>query len=205
MENKIEVKGLSKAYGFRKLFSNLSFEIPDRSVFAVLGHNGSGKTTMLRIICGLIPATAGQVNIIRNGKVLSRGERRAVLGLVSPELELYGELTALENLEFFSRVRGLPYDRKKCGELLASLGLKGRGHDLVGTFSSGMKQRMKYACALLHDPDILVLDEPTTNLDEEGLSLVDGIIRRQRQKGIVVMATNEPREVSYADQTLRLA
>lgn len=205
METRIEVKGLSKAYGFRKLFTNLSFEIPDHSVFAVLGHNGSGKTTMLRIICGLIPATAGQVNIIRNGKALTRDECRAVLGLVAPELDLYGELTALENLEFFSRVRGLPYEPKKCRELLTSLGLKGRGHDPVSTFSSGMKQRMKYACALLHDPHVLVLDEPTSNLDEEGLSLVDGIIRAQRQKGIVVMATNEPREVSYADQTLRLA
>lgn len=205
MLNQVEVKHLSKAYTYRKLFTDINVIVPDRSVFVVLGHNGAGKTTFLRILCGLIPATSGEVVFTLDGKALSPSEKRAQIGLVSPDLELYGELTAVENLEFFSGVRGLTFTLDKARELLEMVGLKGRGNDYVGTYSSGMKQRMKYAYALLHDPYILVLDEPTTNLDEKGVALVDSVIRQHREKGIVIMATNEPREVSYADETLSLA
>jgi heme exporter protein A len=205
VSNAVEIKNLSKAYSGRKLFTAVNIIIPDHSVFVVLGHNGSGKTTFLRILCGLIPATAGQVDVVVNGAVLSPAEKRTQLGLVSPDLELYGDLSAVENLEFFCGVRGLPFTLDKAREILEFVGLKGRGRDFVCTFSSGMKQRMKYAQALLHDPRILVLDEPTSNLDEAGIALVDTVIKRQREKGIVIMATNEPREVAYADQTLSLA
>lgn len=205
LQNFVEIRNLSKAYHCRKLFTDVSVTIPDHSVFVVLGHNGAGKTTFLRILCGLIPATSGQVEYTLNGRVLSPAEKRAQLGLVSPDLELYAELSAVENLEFFCGVRGVPFTLDKAREILEFVGLKGRGHDYVGTFSSGMKQRMKYAQALLHDPYILVLDEPTSNLDEVGVGLVDTIIRRQKEKGIVIMATNEPREVSYGDQHLSLA
>lgn len=205
MQNQVAVHNLTKAYTFRKLFEGLSFVVPDHTVFVVLGHNGAGKTTLLRVICGLIPATAGKVEVTLAGRVLDPAEKRAAIGLVSPDLELYGELSAMENLEFFSGVRGLPFSREKARQLLEYVGLKGRGNDYVRTYSSGMKQRMKYAYALLHDPHILVLDEPTTNLDTRGVALVDEVIRCQRERGIVIMATNEPREVSYADQTLSLA
>jgi heme exporter protein A len=204
-ENRVDIKNLSKAYGYRKLFTGLNITVPDKSVFVVMGHNGAGKTTLLRIVCGLVPPTSGRVETVLGGRVMSASERRAALGLVSPDLELYAELTALENLEFFAGVRGIPFNREKAKELLDSVGLKGRGHDYAGTYSSGMKQRLKFAYALLHGPRILVLDEPTSNLDEAGIAMVDGVIRRQREKGIVIMATNEPREVSYADQTVSLA
>ncbi len=205
MANQVVFNKLSKAFRYRKLFTNLDAVISDRSVFVVLGHNGSGKTTLLRILCGLIPATSGRIEVTMEGKLLSAEQRRAELGLVSPDLELYGELTALENLEFFAGVRGLSFNSEKARELLEFVGLKGRGRDYVGTYSSGMKQRIKFAYALLHNPHILVLDEPTSNLDEEGIAMVDSVIRRQRERGIVIMATNEPREVSYADDTLTLA
>ncbi|EEG77755.1 ABC transporter ATP-binding protein [Dethiobacter alkaliphilus] len=205
LQTRVEIKNLSKAYHIRKLFTDVTVTIPDRSVFVVLGHNGAGKTTFLRIMCGLIPATSGQVDYIIDGQVLTPAEKRAQLGLVSPDLQLYDDLTAVENLEFFSEVRGLPFTIDRAREMMEFVGLKGRGHDFVGTYSSGMKQRMKYAYALLHEPHILVLDEPTSNLDEVGVALVDRIIKRQKEKGIVIMATNEPEEVSYGDQTLSLA
>ncbi|MCW3491130.1 ABC transporter ATP-binding protein [Dethiobacter alkaliphilus] len=205
LQTRVEIKNLSKAYHIRKLFTDVTVTIPDRSVFVVLGHNGAGKTTFLRIMCGLIPATSGQVDYIIEGKTLTPAEKRAQLGLVSPDLQLYDDLTAVENLEFFSEVRGLPFTIDRAREMMEFVGLKGRGHDYVGTYSSGMKQRMKYAYALLHEPHILVLDEPTSNLDEVGVALVDRIIKRQKEKGIVIMATNEPEEVSYGDQTLSLA
>jgi len=205
LQNYVAVKKLSKEYSCRQLFADVSVTIPDRSVFVVLGHNGAGKTTFLRILCGLVPATSGQVDFVFCGNVLTTAEKRAKVGLVSPDLELYGELSAAENLEFFSGVRGLPFTLQRAREILEFVGLKGRGHDYVATFSSGMKQRMKYAQALLHDPPVLILDEPTANLDEVGVALVDTIIRRQKEKGIVIMATNEPREVCYGDQQLSLA
>lgn len=205
MQNYVAVKKLSKEYSHRRLFADVSVTIPDRSVFVVLGQNGAGKTTFLRILCGLVPATSGQVDFVLNGNLLTTAQKRAGLGLVSPDLQLYGQLSAVENLEFFSGVRGLPFTLQRAREILEFVGLKGRGHDYVGTFSSGMKQRMKYAQALLHEPHILVLDEPTANLDEVGVALVDTIVRRQKEKGIVIMATNEPQEVCYGDQQLALA
>jgi heme exporter protein A len=201
----VVVKNLTKAYRYRKLFSDLSFVVEENTVFAVLGANGAGKTTLLRIICDLAPVTSGKVEITVGGRLLETAERRALLGLVSPDLELYGELSALENLEFFAGVRGTPFSREKAREMLEYVGLKGRGHDFVSTYSSGMKQRLKYAYALFHDPRILILDEPTSNLDSKGVALVEQVIRRQRERGIVIMATNEQREVSYADRTLSLA
>ncbi len=201
----VAVNDLTKAYRYRRLFSGLSFVVEHNTVFAVLGSNGAGKTTLLRIICDLVPPTSGRVEITTDGRQFDAAERRAILGLVSPDLELYGELTALENLEFFAGVRGLAFSREKARELLEYVGLKGRGHDFVFTYSSGMKQRLKYAYALYHEPRILILDEPTSNLDSRGVALVEEVIRRQRERGIVIMATNEQREVSYADRTLSLA
>lgn len=205
MQASVAVRNLTKAYRYRKLFSDLSFIVENNTVFAVLGANGAGKTTLLRIICDLVPMTTGKVEITVDGRSLDAAERRAALGLVSPDLELYGELSALENLEFFAGVRGLAFSREKARELLEYIGLKGRGLDHVSTYSSGMKQRLKYAYALFHDPRILILDEPTSNLDSKGVALVEQVICRQRERGIVIMATNEQREVSYADRTLSLA
>jgi len=205
LDNRVDIKALSKAYGRRKLFSDLSVTIPDRSVFTVAGPNGSGKTTLLLLVCGLIPATAGKADVVIEGRVLTAAEKRTQIGLVSTDLELYIDLSAVENLEFFCAVRGLPFTLKCAREILEFIGLPGRGRDYLRTFSAGMKQRLKYACALLHDPHILILDEPTSHLDETGLALVDTIIERQRKKGIVIMATNEPRELNYGEKTLFLA
>jgi len=203
--NRIEIQGLGKAYNDRWLFRDLDITIPDNSVLAVQGPNGAGKTTLLAILCGLVAASSGHVNVVLDGRQLSKAERRMQLGLVSPDLKLYDGLSAVENLEFFCAVRGLPFSLESARELLEFVGLAKRGRDFLGNFSSGMKQRLKYACALWHRPHILVLDEPTIHLDEKGVELVEQIILEQRGRGMVVLASNEPAEIKFGDQTLVLA
>ena len=155
-------------------------------------------------VAGLTRPTYGQVLFCQDDRVLGPEERRRLIGLVAVDVAMYGELTAWENLSFFARVRGLRLGREEGERLLDEVGLAGRGDDLVQTYSSGMRQRLKYACALLHRPPFLLLDEPGSNLDEAGRALVERILLRQRERGLVVLATNEPREVAYGDMVLRL-
>ena len=150
------------------------------------------------------PAIGGEKFPAKLRERQHQAQKRMQLGLVSPELRLYEGLSAVENLEFFCAVRGLPFSLLRARELLEFVGLAKRGRDFVGNFSSGMKQRLKYACALWHRPHILVLDEPTSHLDEKGAQLVEQIILEQRRRGMVVLATNEPAEVKFGDQSLVL-
>jgi len=200
----LEAKNLGKWFGKRKVFDRINFSLEEKSSLVVTGKNGSGKTTLLKILCGFIRPSKGEVLISFNGKTLNQDEGRNLLGLVMPDLELYGELTALENLVFLSRIRGLDPDKDKLKEKIAMVGLSEREDDLVFSFSSGMKQRLKYAFALLLDPGILLLDEPTTNLDQEGISLVDQIVSWQRERGILILATNKKADLKYGDQTIQL-
>lgn len=200
----MEAKNLGKWFGKRKVFDRINFSLEEKSSLVVTGKNGSGKTTLLKILCGFIRPSKGEVLISFNGKTLNQDEGRNLLGLVMPDLELYGELTALENLVFLSRIRGLDPDKDKLKEKIAMVGLSEREDDLVFSFSSGMKQRLKYAFALLLDPGILLLDEPTTNLDQEGISLVDQIVSWQRERGILILATNKKADLKYGDQTIQL-
>jgi heme exporter protein A len=118
---------------------------------------------------------------------------------------LYRDLTARENLRFFAAVRRLRVRDEIIDELLERVGLSGRGDDRLASYSSGMAQRLRYAYALLHQPHVLLLDEPTVTLDTFGTAIVDSIITTQRRQGMVVIATNDPRELRYGDLLLRLA
>lgn len=201
---RLEVKNLGKWFGRRKVFDKINFSLQERSSLVVTGRNGSGKTTLLKIICGLIHPTKGEVKVSFNGETLTIEESKNLLGLVMPDLELYGELTALENLMLLSRIRGLDPDNDELRERIAHVGLARREDDLVFSFSSGMKQRLKYAFALLNNPKILVLDEPTANLDQEGMSLVDGMISLQKERGMLILATNDKADLKYGDQIIQL-
>jgi len=173
----------------------------------VTGPNGAGKSTLLRIVAGLIAPSEGIVSMTVNGQVRSAGDRRNYLGYVSPDLTLYRELSAAENLQFFGSLRGVTLTRDDLIERLTQVGLRGRGRDLVGTYSSGMRQRLKYAFALLADPPILLLDEPTANLDVSGIAIIEAIVAAQRSRpggGLTIIATNEPRELEWGDMTVRV-
>ncbi|MDO8684559.1 MAG: heme ABC exporter ATP-binding protein CcmA [Armatimonadota bacterium] len=200
----LKLCNIGKEYGQRKVFSEINAEAPLGSSLAITGRNGSGKSTLLRIIAGLIRPTIGSAIIEIDGKEASQAERRNLVGLVAPDLALYEELTALENLQFFTKVRGMNRGVKDLRELIARVGLAGREDEPLSSYSSGMKQRVKYAFALLHNPPILLLDEPTANLDAEGVKLVDEIITEHKKEGLLVLATNDKKEEGYGDQVIEL-
>ncbi len=202
MDLKLKLDGLAKSYPGRPVFSKISAEVPAGHKLVITGPNGSGKSTLVKIICGFVRPTKGSVALQIDGLSLSRIDIRPHIGLVSPDLVLYDELTAFENLSFFAGVAGLHFSRAELSIKLDAVGLDGRGDDLVGSYSSGMKQRLKYCLALLRNPSLLLLDEPTANLDNLGKKMVDSIIKSQN--GIVVIATNESSELEYGDEIIRL-
>ena len=202
MELRLIIDGLAKSYPGRPVFANVTAEVGRGHRLVITGPNGSGKTTLVRLLCAFIRPTSGTVTLEIGERKLSRLEIRPHVGLVSPDLVLYDELTAFENLTFFAGVAGFHVALAELRDRLATFGLDGRGDDLVGSYSSGMKQRLKYCLALLRNPELLLLDEPTSNLDDSGKELVDKTIKTH--DGIVVIATNEKTELGYGDQIIRL-
>lgn len=200
----VEVTKLSKRFGTRRVLDEVSFSLTIGDSLAVVGKNGSGKTTLLKILAGLATPTRGTVTFSNEKKKLDRAEIRNRLSYVGPELTLYDSLTAAENLTFFASMRGVSLDKGRVDSILVDLQLGGRGGDFYGAYSSGMKQRLKYAVALLNDPVFLLLDEPTANLDDEGKAVVGEIIARQKKNGILIVATNEAGEYGFAEKLIRL-
>jgi heme exporter protein A len=201
---RLKLTEVGRRFGRRVVFQKLSVEAASGQTLVLAGANGSGKSTLMKIIAGLLPPSSGSIELTLGGRTLDTVARRAHIGFVAPDLTLYGELNGAENIVFFARLRGIDLTRVELISLLERVGLKGRGRDYVGNYSSGMRQRLKYAFALLHHPPILLLDEPTANLDVQGMEIVENVVKAQKQHGLVVIATNEPREVAWADITLRI-
>lgn len=126
------------------------------------------------------------------------------MGFVTPEVHVYPELTPVENLKFFHTVRGLEWDEAEAAHWLRRVGLDARRDDPVGNFSSGMKQRVKLICALAHHPSLLLLDEPGANLDERGRESLSGMVEIQRKRGMTIIATNDPKELTLGDEIVAL-
>lgn len=172
---------------------------------AVLGANGAGKSTLLRIVAGLLKPTRGSLELRLDGKSIAPAARRDVVGYASPELSFYDELTVAENLLFVAEARGLDDREGRVRKALERVGLVPREHDRVAALSSGMKQRLRLAFAVLHEPAVLLLDEPGSHLDEPGRALTESIVAAHRETGLVLLATNDPRETTLADSKLELS
>lgn len=179
-------------------------------MIAVTGRNGSGKSTLLRIVAGLLRPTRGTVIVSSNGETAENGTaRRRMVGYCSPDLALYPELTARENLLFFGVVRGGggsgPVMAGECDALLEAVGLRGRGNDPVGAYSSGMRQRLRLAFARWGNPPVLLLDEPSLALDQSGVGIVAEMIAAQKAAGgLTLLATNDADEAALGDRTVVL-
>ncbi len=204
-DSHLTVSGLAKSFGRRTLFRDLAFSLGPSSSLAVAGPNGSGKSTLLQIVAGLQVASAGEVELACRGEVVQPADRPQRVGFVAPYLNVYDDFTARENLRFIADVRRLRSTDQSIDGLLARVGLDGRQDDLVKTFSSGMKQRVRFATALLADPWLLILDEPGSNLDDRGRRLVKGIVETHTEAGgAVILATNLPGEAELCGKMLSL-
>ena len=190
MTNVIEVKNLIKRFGHKQVLRNLNFQVKQGEFVAILGPNGAGKTTFLRILSSLSKPTYGSVWI--SGFLLP-GEAAAVrlkLGVVSHQPLLYGDLSAEENLKFYSRLYGMGKSPERISEILQLIGLEKRRKDLVRTFSRGMQQRLAIGRAIFHDPEVLLLDEPHTGLDQDASITLDEILKQVATRGRTVVMTS---------------
>jgi heme exporter protein A len=196
---------LSHRFGARRVFAEIGFDVMTGRSMVVTGPNGSGKSTLLMVLLGLLEPSRGQVSYWADGSRLSADEFRRRCLLVAPYQSLYDQLTAEENLKFFASLRDLSPTGKELSEVLARVGLEGRGDDRVDEYSSGMKQRLKLALVLALRPVFVFLDEPSTNLDESGKLVMRQVINDVRAQSVLVVATNEADEVALAEQEVSLA
>jgi heme exporter protein A len=202
----VEFRGVSKRFGARSVLTSVTGTLQRGRVLVVAGPNGAGKSTLLNILAGVLRPSRGEVVYREGDAALSRSHWFEHLGMAAPDMSLYEELSALENLRFFARLRGLDREETQLGGLLEDLGLSPREQKrAVGTYSSGMKQRVKLAQAVLHEPPVLLLDEPSSNLDEAGHGVVTDLVARFRERAAVAVATNDPRELTWADARIDLA
>lgn len=203
MRTRLILDNVGHGYSRGFLFRNVTLELQPGSAAVIAGPNGVGKTTLLRILAGLLTPREGKVVYHTDTDALPSVAVRPRLGLITPDISLYSELTARENVLLAGALRGV---RKTVdvGSSLGRVGLAGREEDLVGSFSLGMRQRLKYACLFAYQPEVLLLDEPCSNLDEEGRRMVADLVLRHREGGVVVIATNDPREVRWGEVFIHL-
>lgn len=200
---------LCRSFGPRRVFGPLTFATSPGRVLGVAGPNGSGKTTLVKTLVGLIRPSSGSVWLeddARPGTRIGVRDAHRLVGWCAPDLSLYGELTPAENLEFFARVAGSPISRAEAERRIAEVGLDPRRLATIRTrfLSTGQRQRVKLAYSVLGEPAILFLDEPGSNLDEAGHRAVEAIVVAQRNRGTVVLATNDPTELALADERVTL-
>ncbi len=186
----IEVKNLVKRFGMKTVLRSLDFHVAPGEFVALLGPNGAGKTTFLRILASLSRPSQGVVTLAGFALPGQAAQVRQRLGVVSHQPLLYEDLTALENLQFYGRMYAVPNLTGRIEAILAMVGLAPRRNDLVRTFSRGMQQRLAIARAVLHDPQIMLFDEPYTGLDQDASAMLDGVLKEVAARGRTVVMTS---------------
>lgn len=185
----IRVKHLSKNFNEIKAVDDLSFTVESEQVYGFLGQNGAGKSTTIRLLLTLIKPTSGEIEIFGMNLQHHRKEILRQVGAIVERPDLYKFLTALENLHIFAAMSGIKISEKKLMDQLALVGLAERAHSKVKTYSQGMKQRLGIAIALVHDPQLIILDEPTNGLDPQGIADVRNLIlhlSREKKKTLFI-------------------
>jgi heme exporter protein A len=205
VDRAIELHGLWRAFGDRAVLRDVSIAVPAGSTLAVLGPNGAGKTTLLRVLATLLRPTAGEIGVLGCGLPRDAWRARGRIGFLGHEPLLYRDLTGAENLRFQARLHGLPDDGSgRIDELLAEVRMSRRADELVRNLSAGMLQRLAVCRALLHDPELLLLDEPRSHLDPEAASLVEPLLGSAPGRTRVVVTHDVDAGLAEADLVLAL-
>lgn len=186
----IDVSNLYKRFGSKTVLRALDFKVMPGEFVALLGPNGAGKTTFLRILASLSKPTLGSVIIAGYHLPSQASSLRRRLGVVSHLPLLYGDLSAEENLAFYGRMYAIPELKKRIVDVLNTVGLYSRRKDLVRTFSRGMQQRLSIGRAVLHDPDVILFDEPHTGLDQDACTMLDQVLRQVASQGRTIVMTS---------------
>lgn len=199
-ELKFSAENISHSFNSGNIFRNVSFTVDKNSPLAITGSNGSGKSTLLKILSGLLSPVKGKVIISDSEKQIDIQVDKTTVSLYAPYINLYDELTGVENLRYFHRLRfsqDTDYNL-----LLRKVGIENSAHKLYKSYSSGMKQRLRLAFAISGEPKILLMDEPTTNLDEAGSEIVNNVIQEQLNRGIIIIASNVSSDLKYCKSNL---
>lgn len=202
----IEIIGnnISKSYSSNKyILKNISFEGKNGDIIGICGPNGSGKSTLVKIIAGINSTTKGSIIWKIGSEQIHKEEYFRYFGFVAPYLNIYEEFTPVELIKVVSRIRQESISKSKIDELLELFLLEKHNNKLIRNFSSGMKQRMKLLLSVLHSPVVLIYDEPTTNLDEIGIKLVNQLIEEQvNREGLVFLASNNEEELRFCNKRI---
>ncbi len=196
----LSVRGLRKCFGERVAVDGVSFAIDAGEVYGMLGPNGAGKTTSISMIAGILARDGGEINI--DGMDIDAGPpARARIGIVPQSIALYLDLTARENLNFWGRMYDLSHDQLRIAveAALDAVGLMPRADDIVHTFSGGMQRRLNLACGILHQPKLLILDEPTVGVDPQSRSAIFALVEGLRDQGTAILYTTH-----YMEEAERL-
>jgi ABC-type multidrug transport system ATPase subunit len=201
----IQVTAASKRFNKEWIFSNLDFSFTTGQHYALIGNNGSGKSTLLQIIAGYIGLTKGQINWVNEvGENIDSSNIFQHISIAAPYLELVEEFTALEQIAFHQQFKPLQSGLSPI-ELLAKIGLANAADKQIRNFSSGMKQRLKLALAIFDQAPILLLDEPCSNLDQEGIQTYHQLMQAYAMHKLIIVASNDPQEYQFCKQQLSLS
>ena len=198
----IVAEGVTKSFGNIQALRGIDLKVKKGEFLTVFGPNGAGKTTLIKLLATLTKPTSGKVSIANHDIKKEPDKVRALIGVISHDPYLYGNLSALENIKFFASLYGISEAREKAMEVIRQVGLENRMHDLVRTFSRGMQQRLAVARAIVHEPKILLLDEPYTGLDQHGARIFGELLNwlKTENRTIVMTTHNLPEGLEISDK-----
>ncbi|MBT6032205.1 MAG: ABC transporter ATP-binding protein [Kordiimonadaceae bacterium] len=198
VETVIDVKGLTKSFGDKIVVDDFDLKVPKGSVYGFLGPNGSGKTTTIRMVCGLLTPNAGSGTCL-GWDVIEQSEKiKTQVGYMTQKFSLWEDLTIRENLEFVARMYEVENRKNRVDEALEELGLSARSHQLAGTLSGGWKQRLALAACMIHDPELLLLDEPTAGVDPKARREFWDTIHELADRGVTILVSTH-----YMDEAVQ--
>ncbi|MDG1438442.1 MAG: ABC transporter ATP-binding protein [Emcibacteraceae bacterium] len=194
----IDVKGLTKIYGDKKVVDDFDLKVPRGAVYGFLGPNGSGKTTTIRMVCGLLLPNAGEGTCLGWDVITQSEEIKKKVGYMTQKFSLWEDLTIRENLEFVARMYEMDDQKRRVDDALDELGLRGREKQLAGSLSGGWKQRLALSACLMHDPDLLLLDEPTAGVDPKARREFWDTIHEVADRGVTILVSTH-----YMDEAVQ--